>query len=248
MRRTIALVLIGVGILIVVGSVFALNTNSKTTTELVRGKIERVVVETRNGDVTIRPGDDPEVTRTERWNFSRPRYTQDVSDGTLTVKARCPAAVFNNCSVELALVVPESVDVRTTTRNGDIEISGLDDGSVTVQTANGDVDVTGLASDAVAAATTNGDVTIANVRADSIRAGTTNGEIDVRLAARPDDLRLTSTNGDIEAVLPSGSYDVRTQTNNGDVSVEGLDDDDSSDNTVTATTTNGDIDIRGNSD
>jgi hypothetical protein len=245
MRRTIALVLIGLGVVLVAGSAFALSANSKTTTAKVSQEIRRVVVENQNGDVTFRPGRETKVTRTEHWNFVRTQYTQTISDGVLTVKAKCPSMLlFNNCSVQLALVVPKTVDVRTTTTNGDIEVRELEGDSLALATTNGDVDITDIHSDSVSATSTNGDLALEELRTKTLRAATTNGDIGVRVARRPDDLRLASTNGDIEAVVPSGSYDITTHTTHGDIDIEGLEDDSSSGNALSAETTNGDIDIR----
>lgn len=227
MRRTIAVVFIVAGLIVVATAAMALTTNDETKTTPARGTVKRVVVSNDNGDVTVRTGGDASVKRTERWNFVRPSYSQDVSDGTLTVRAKCPNVPLNNCAVDLVLQVPTKAAVQTRTVNGDVHVDGISGSPVTVTSTNGDLTLTDLATA-------------------SLGAETTNGDIDVALGERPDKVDLSSTNGDIDAVLPKGSYDIQTRTTNGDVSVKALDDDSSSRRKVSVSTTNGDIALRGN--
>jgi hypothetical protein len=228
MRRIVALVLIGAGILIAAGSAFAMNANEETATQRAEGRITKVVVENDNGDITVRPGDDAKVKRVERWNYMRPSYSQDVEDGTLIVRARCPGInLFNNCAVTLELTVPEGAEV-------------------TSSTTNGDTDVTGINGKRVSVSSTNGDLTLDDLGAEAVRAHTTNGDIDVAIGERPDAIDVSSTNGDIDVSVPKGSYDIRTNTTNGDVSVNGLEDDSDATSELSASTTNGDIQLRVN--
>ncbi len=228
MRRLLSVGLILAGIVIAAGSAFAMSANEKTTNERPRGRITKVILQNDNGDIDVRAGDTTTVKRVERWNFSRPRYSQEVSDGTVTVRARCPKMMFfNNCSVALELTVPEGAEVQSTTTNGD-------------------VDVDGIAGRTVSATSTNGDLTFDDLGAETIRAHTTNGDVDISLLDKPDDLDVTSTNGDIDVAVPSGSYDIETNTTNGDVSLEGLADDAEAMRKLSATTTNGDITLSAN--
>ena len=208
----------------------AASRNNETTTSKINGTIKRVVVTTQNGFVTVRPGA-PEVKRIEHWNHTRPTYSHELKDGTLTVKAECPTRFltlpFNDCAVDLALLVPANAIVKAATVNGPVTLKDLTGSSIETSTANGPVTLAGLRSRSVEAHTSNGDVILTSL----VRAA----EID-----------LSSTNGDVAVTTPKGEYDIRTSTTNGDVSVKGLEDDSDSSSHLEASTTNGDIALRGN--
>lgn len=243
MRRTVAIVLIVLGALLLAGSAMALTLNERSETTRPEDDITRVVIRNENGEISIREGDRTEVKRTERWNFVRPRFRERVRDDTLEIRTDCAnMLMFNNCGVDLALVVPEDVDVSTNTTNGDVTVTGLSNDALVLATKNGDVDLTDIRTERLSVSTTNGDFTFEELDADELRATTTNGDIDAALTSGPDTASLLSTNGDIDAELPNGSYDLRTATTNGDVSVDDdLRDDPDSSRRVTVTTTNGDI-------
>ena len=246
MRRTVAIVLIVLGALLLAGSAMALTLNEQKTTTTPEDDIRRVVVENENGDVTMSVGKSTSVQRTERWNFVRPDYSERIEDGTLTIRTDCAEMLmFNNCGVELSLVVPDDVDVATESTNGDVDIQGFQNDTISVATTNGDVRLHNAAVDSVAVTSTNGDLTFEDVTIDVLRARTTNGDVGTALNGRPESVTLTSTNGDIDAELPSGPYDIRTATTNGDVGIDDdLEDDDEADGRISVATTNGDIEIR----
>lgn len=245
MKRAVAIVLIVAGAVLLMGSAMAFTLNERTATTEPDGRFSRVVLENENGDVTVRTGDRAQVRRTERWNFDSPEYSEEVEDGTLRIRTDCTSVlVFNNCGVELALVVPGGVDIATKSTNGDTTVTGLDGGSLAIATTNGDVDVTETDGERVTVTSTNGDLTFDDVAAEELRAATTNGDIDVDLRDAPDAITLNSTNGDIDAAVPSGTYDIRTATTNGDVSVaDDLGHREGAERSVVVATTNGDIDL-----
>ena len=243
MKRTIAILLIVAGAVLLMGSAMAFTLNEETTTTRPDGEITNVVIENENGDVSIRAGERAEVKRTEHWNFVRPDYSEELDDGTLRIRTDCSSVlIFNNCGVELALVVPEDVDVATKSTNGDTIVAGLDSGSIAIATTNGDVDVADTDAEQVTVTSTNGDVTFDDFAVETLRAATTNGDLGVVVRNAPDSVTLNSTNGDINAALPSGDYDIRTATTNGDVTVDDdLDDEEGAERRVVVATTNGDI-------
>jgi hypothetical protein len=113
---------------------------------------------------------------------------------------RNPGSFFGgmNQEVHYMVKVPSTVEVRVTTVNGGIELTGLR-GRITAETTNGGVkahDVSG----AIDASTTNGgvDVELAQVAESGAKLGCTNGGISLRL---PSDAKATIsariTNGGI---------------------------------------------------
>jgi hypothetical protein len=227
-RRIGAIAFVIAGVCAIAIPAFAASRNNETTTSKINGTIKRIVVSTQNGTVSIRPGT-PQVKRVEHWNHTRPRYTQRLEDGTLTVEAECPTRFltlpFNNCAVDLALLVPRDVTVKAATANGPITVSDLTGSTIDVSS-------------------TNGTLTLANLASRSVEANTSNGNIELTSTSRPASIETSSTNGNIDVAIPKGAYDIRTSTTNGDVSVKGLEDDPDANDELSASTTNGDIALR----
>ncbi len=230
-KRIVAAVLAAVAASLVVAVLATPTTSAQHLNEQrkvhgVSGTVRRVVVDNESGRVRIQPGATSSVTKTERWNLSRPRYRQDFKDGTLTVRASCPDLPLNNCSVDLDVVVPRAAQV-------------------VAENVNGSVNIEGFSGRSVSASVTNGDVSLVDLRSPAVSGETDNGDVIASLVGRPARLRITSTNGDVVASVPKGTYDIETETTNGEVSVSGLKDDPGAKRSLTASTTNGDVELSG---
>jgi hypothetical protein len=104
-----------------------------------------------------------------------------------------------NQEVRYMVKVPPSVEVRLTTVNGGIEVSGLK-GRVTAEATNGGIKAHDI-SGAIDASTTNGgvEVELADVADSGVKLGCTNGGIRLRLpASARATLSARITNGGIE--------------------------------------------------
>ena len=137
--------------------------------------------------------------------LERATIVETVTGGTIKVEtkvARLEGIVLNggNAQVEYTVKVPAGAEVKLTTVNGGIEITGLK-GRVTAETTNGGVEARGVAGQ-LAASTTNGglDIDLATVSEGGVKLECTNGGIKLRL---PRDAKATIsasiTNGGISA-------------------------------------------------
>jgi DUF4097 and DUF4098 domain-containing protein YvlB len=120
--------------------------------------------------------------------LDRVSIVEDLSDGRIRIDtkiARTEGFSFmsGNATVEYHVKVPAGADVRFTTVNGGVEVTGLE-GNVVAQT-------------------TNGGVTARNIGAGRFEASTTNGGLDIDLSQMPDGgVKLGCVNGGIKVRLP----------------------------------------------
>jgi DUF4097 and DUF4098 domain-containing protein YvlB len=177
----------------------------------------RVEIGNVNGKISVEPstGNTVDVTAIKKARGATPEaakasleratIVEDVTSARVKIDtkiARTDGIVFNsgNLQVEYRVKVPAGAEVRFTTTNGGIDVSGLQ-GRVTAETTNGGVtarDVSGQ----LEATTTNGglDIDLARVAEGGVKLECTNGGIRVRL---PKDAKATISasisNGGIEA-------------------------------------------------
>lgn len=186
----------------------------KTFTLDAKGRVE---IDNVNGRIRVEPsgGNSVDVTATKKARGATPEQAKaaleraaivdTVTDGVVKVEtkiARLQGISFNtgNIQVEYTVKVPAGAEVRLTTVNGGIEITGLK-GRVTAETTNGGVETRGLTGQ-LEASTTNGglDIDMASLAEGGVKLACTNGGIQVRL---PRDAKATIsasvTNGGISA-------------------------------------------------
>ena len=175
------------------------------------GTVEIVNVNGRI-DVEGTPGGTLEVVAYKRARGSTPEAARQALDRMEIVDAASPSAVrietrlprgggFRSGSGEVryAVKVPASANVRFTTVNGGVRVSGVD-GAVVASATNGGVEGADLGG-AVDASTTNGGVTVGVTRLaeGGVKLECTNGGLTLRL---PSDARATIsariTNGGIQ--------------------------------------------------
>ena len=177
----------------------------------------RVEIANVNGRIRVEPGEGSvvDVTATKRARGATPEQAkaslerativETVTPGNVKVEtrvARLQGITMNagNLQVEYTVKVPAGAEVRLTTVNGGIEVSGLK-GRVTAETTNGGVETRGV-SGQLHASTTNGglDIDLATIAEGGVRLECTNGGIKVRM---PRDAKATIsariTNGGISA-------------------------------------------------
>ena len=135
--------------------------------------------------------------------LERIEIQENVSPTNVRIETKLPRSgggFFNgsNQQVHYMVKVPASLEVRFSTVNGGIELSGLK-GRITAETTNGGVKAHGV-SGAIEASTTNGgvEVELAQVAESGVKLGCTNGGIELKL---PSDAKATIsariTNGGI---------------------------------------------------
>lgn len=209
------------------GSAFG-ETVTETVSESYDVGPETVVsVSNRNGDVTVDPTDDDELSLTgeKRANSESglDSISIDVTEGErFSVEVTFQSGSdFESRSVDLTVAVPDGVRVtRAATENGDVSAGGVR-GDLEARTSNGTVelfDVDGF----VGAETTNGDVVVRDTTGlDGAR--TTNGDVDVDLLAMRGDVTCRSVNGDVTVAAGEDvSAAIRMETDTGEATVEGI--------------------------
>jgi Putative adhesin len=177
----------------------------------------RVEVGNVNGKIDVEPsaGNTVDITALKKARGATPEaakaaldratIAEDVSSGAVKIDtkiARGEGGMFsgNNVSVEYHVKVPLGAEVKFTTVNGGIDISGLE-GRITAETTNGGVSARSVKGQ-IDASTTNGglDIDLARVAEGGVKLDCTNGGIKLRL---PRDAKATIsasiTNGGISA-------------------------------------------------
>lgn len=174
----------------------------------------RVEIGNVNGKIEVEPstGNTVDVTAVKKARGATPEaakaaleratINEDVSSGRVKIETKIARSegIFggNNVSVEYHVRVPAGAEVKFTTVNGGIDISGLE-GRITAETTNGGVSTRGVKGQ-LEASTTNGglDIELARVAEGGVKLDCTNGGIKVRL---PRDAKATIsasvTNGGI---------------------------------------------------
>lgn len=176
----------------------------------------RVEISNVNGKIDVQPsaGNTVEVValKTARGAsadaakeaLNRIEIEENVSAGNIRIQTRMQrtGSIFNgnNSQVEYTVHVPAGADVKFSTVNGGIEITGLK-GRINAETTNGGVRALDI-SGSIEASTTNGgvEVDLTQLAEPGVRLGCTNGGIRLRL---PTDAKAT-----ISARITNGGIDV----------------------------------------
>jgi DUF4097 and DUF4098 domain-containing protein YvlB/bifunctional DNA-binding transcriptional regulator/antitoxin component of YhaV-PrlF toxin-antitoxin module len=187
------------------GRVEIINVNGKIVVEPSAGNTVEVVALKKGRGAT------PEAAKAA---LGRVTFGEDVSPSRVKIDtkiARLEGIVVNQAGVQVdyTIKVPAAAEVRFTTVNGSIEITGLN-GRVTAETTNGAVNTRDVAGQ-LQASTTNGglDIDLSKIAEGGVRLDCVNGGIKVRM---PSDAKATIsaniTNGGISAdglaIDPSG--------------------------------------------
>lgn len=169
-----------------------------------------------NGKIDVRPatGNTVEVVALKsargassaaaKEALNRIEIQENVSAGDIRIQTRMQrsGSLFNsnNAQVEYTVRVPAGADVKFSTVNGGIEITGLK-GRINLETTNGGVKALDI-SGPIEASTTNGgvEVDLAQLAEPGVKLGCTNGGIRLRLP--------TDAKASITARITNGGIDV----------------------------------------
>jgi DUF4097 and DUF4098 domain-containing protein YvlB len=174
----------------------------------------RVEISNVNGKIDVTPSSDDTVeivaTKEARGStaeaakaaLERIEILEQATGDTVKVEtkmARSSGLFHGSVQVQYAVKVPASAEVRFTTVNGGIELSGLG-GRVNAETTNGGIRAREVAGP-IEASTTNGgvDVELTDVKEPGVRLECTNGGIKLRLPSDAKaNISASITNGGIE--------------------------------------------------
>ena len=185
------------------------------------GGSPRLVVETENGDITVRSSGgagEVRVAATIRVPDRVEYETEQIGD-TVSVSADVAGGIAINARVDVEVEVPERTQLELATSNGNITVRDAD-GSVSATTSNGGITFAGSLGPGTQAnlSASNGDVevTLVDTQGVWLDAEASNGEISSELpitaTSRSDDERVTGSMGD-------GSGSLKVRTSNGDITV-----------------------------
>jgi Toastrack DUF4097 len=179
----------------------------------------RVEIANVNGKIEVEPstGNAVEVDATKKARGASPEaakaaldrvaIVEDVSGGRIRIEtkiAKTSGITFSTgVNVEYRVKVPVGAEVKFTTVNGGVEVTGLEG--------------------RIVAETTNGGVTTHDV-AGQLDASTTNGGLEIDLARMPEGgVKLECTNGGIKVRLPKDAKaNISASITNGGISTENL--------------------------
>jgi DUF4097 and DUF4098 domain-containing protein YvlB len=181
----------------------------------VREDIRTIQLIDSSGSVTVRGDEDTSEVTVERTVSYRGERTVDEThevDGDTLELHGCG----RRCSVDYTIEVPAGVDVRGSTSNGAIELTGV--GEVDVLTSNGRIELEEVTG-SVSAETSNGRIIGRDLSGGGVRVSTSNGAIELELG-EPQDVEARTSNGAIRLEVPHESYRVSTETSNGDTDLE----------------------------
>ena len=179
----------------------------------------RLVVETENGDITVRysgGAGEVRVTATIRDPEKVEYQTSQIGD-TVSVLAN---ASSTDAGADIEVEIPKKAQLELESENGRITLGDID-GSVSATTSNGDITVAGRLEPGSQARlrTSNGDVevTLVNTPGVWLDAETSDGEISsvvpITITGRSRDDRLTGSIGD-------GSSSLTIRTSSGDITIK----------------------------
>lgn len=196
--------------------------------EVAAGDVQRVVVRTDSGRVSVRAGQTGGplvIRRRARWLFGEPRLRRRTGAGELVLEASCEGAI-GPCATDLDVVVPDGVDVTAESESGDVRAERLG-GRVDLRTGRGDVHA-------------------AAVRPVSLRASATAGDLQLAFRNAPLQVVARTDAGDIEIdVPPNDEYRLDALYERGDLRVDGVFRNDLASRRIVAETAAGDVRLLG---
>jgi hypothetical protein len=218
------------GLLILSGVAFgaseALHRTEKTRS-VIASPVRKIVVRADAGDVDIRAGltGDIVVQRDDAWLVDRPNVKTTFKDGVLEIDTGCGhLKSVLRCRSDLMVDAPPEVDVKITTKSGDVDLRGL--------AGRADVE------------TDSGDIRTHRLEPVTVRAMTDAGDVSLDLFGQPARTEARSDAGDVKVVVPYGPYRVDANATGGNVKVEGLIRDDLAPQAINALTNVGNVTVR----
>jgi DUF4097 and DUF4098 domain-containing protein YvlB len=187
----------------------------------------RVEIGNVNGKITVEPGSGNTVDvvavkkakgatpEAAKASLERATITEEATSSLVKIETRIAknqGISFNtgNLQVEYRVKVPAGAEVKFTTVNGGIDLSGLQ-GRVTAETTNGGVTARDI-SGAIDASTTNGgvEVELSKVAEGGVKLECTNGGIELRL---PRDAKASISASISNGGIETGGLSIDTSEN-----------------------------------
>ena len=203
---------------------FKIHYSDETTA--FRTAVQKVVVRTDDGRVTVRTGaagaEGAVVTSRGTSSFRTARHTESVTDGVLTVQGHCEGGFFlaSSCSMDFELTVAAGTVVDARTSVGEIRVTGTG-AAVTAHSSTGDLRVSRVGSP-VRLSTDVGDVIADQLPGGDVSGESDTGDIRLDFSSAPDRLSAITEVGDVRVAVPDDgtSYLVSSDLDLGDTQVD----------------------------
>ncbi len=248
--RVLAIGGIVVLVLVAIGWVSWALRSSERDTYPIEETFDRMNVDIDAGSVDIEATQDGTASltaTTEAALFADADVSFDVDNGELTVDGECSRGLWlvggPRCRTDVVLRVPEDVTVIARSAAGGVTISGLT-GAADLTSSAGSVRVDGHTG-ALRAHSSAGGVTVTGLSTDDAEITSSAGSVEVTAIEPPSSLRASSSAGTVTITLPAGeSYNVDADTSAGTTTID-VPTDPSSPYRVEATSSAGNVTVRG---
>jgi hypothetical protein len=233
----------------------------RTSTQVIPGPVDRLVVEADGGEINVVPSgtDAVRINSTMKGSLHTPEPSAFREGNTVHLNGKCPEISFGPCRARVTIFVPRDTPVEVHSGSGDLTASGLTGpvdletgsgdvaatllrGETKLHTGSGDIDVHGLGG-RTDLSTGSGDITGDGLVMSSVKAETSSGDVllDYRLA--PSVVLASTGSGDVDVMVPRGyAYRVNADPGSGDEKVE-VDTTQESHRFIEATTSSGDVTV-----
>jgi hypothetical protein len=193
--------------------------NERTEGFLIHEPFHAVQVSDDFGSITVTQGSTTKITAAEGWNVAAPTVTAVVHNGVLNVDAVCSQNYVedaaNDCSDDLALVLPSNVDLLARAQRGNIVVTNAGgkvdalsyDGTVTASHVQGPFvqlhsdtnNVTARDIDApiIVLTTSNGQAKLTNATSHNVRMSSEASNV-IASHVQTDTVEATSTDGQVQ--------------------------------------------------
>jgi hypothetical protein len=190
---------------LVLGVSILKRSTSVSTSDIQLGQSTQIDIDAGASDLRIVQGD-ADIVRVKAEITSGLRKTEfrvGRRGDQIKIVAGCKQWLNPGCGVDTTLELPKGFPVVVRTTSGDISVSDLAEGVLTIESGSGDVSGKGL-------------------RLDELDVRTGSGDIAATFAEQPYGFKATSRDGDIRAALGEGRrrYAVTARSKSGDVSTK----------------------------
>lgn len=210
--------------------------------------VSRVVLNLRDGDITLTPGEAGQVVIERRleWSESKPTIEETWAGDTLEITSRCAGestlGVRPHCAVAYIMRVPPDVAIDARTVASKIDVRHLR-GDLRLSELSGDVNVTNITG-RLRVQTTSGGITGAGLRCGQVEVQATSGDVHLGFAAAPQQLTAKTESGNVDIAMPDDdTYRVVVDTSAGDTEIR-VRQDPGAARTIGVQTSRGDVHIR----
>jgi DUF4097 and DUF4098 domain-containing protein YvlB len=232
----------------------------RTSSQVIPGPVDELVVDADGGEITVVPGGDSvRINSTVKGSIHTPEPHAFRDGNTIHLNGKCPDISFGPCRARITIFVPRDTPVEVHSGSGDLMATGLT-GRVNLQTGSGDVSATGLSgpvelqtgsgdintrglSGETRMHTGSGDVTAEGLGPRNVVAETSSGDVSLDFQLGPNDVTASTASGDVDIAVPrGGTYYVKSDPGSGEQNIAVKTDPDAT-STIRASTSSGDVTV-----